>query len=86
MVTLVSLLRKKAGGDRAIGPLPEVVKLWSKVRSEYTNEWVVAMAGKWGAAIAGNSALKEALVRSLVRSFSDEVIEWMPVKIYSVTA
>ncbi|CAK0856487.1 unnamed protein product, partial [Prorocentrum cordatum] len=82
MVTLVSLLRKDAGGDRAIGLLPEVVKLWSKVRSEFTNEWVVAMAGKWDAAIAGNSALKEALVRS----FSDEVIEWMPVKIYSVTA
>ncbi|CAK0818201.1 unnamed protein product [Prorocentrum cordatum] len=82
MVTLVSLLRTDAGGDRAIGWLPEVVKLWSKMRSECTNEWVAHMAGKWGAAVAGASALREALVRS----FADEVLEWAATQVHAVTA
>ncbi|CAK0878115.1 unnamed protein product, partial [Prorocentrum cordatum] len=73
---------KDAGGDRAIGLLPEVVKLWSKMRSEYTHECVTSMAGKWGAATAGNSALREALLRS----FADAVPERPPTKVCTVTA
>ncbi|CAK0891739.1 unnamed protein product, partial [Prorocentrum cordatum] len=71
-----------AGGDRAIGLLSEVMKIWSKIRSQYTNEWASHMAGKWDAAIAGNSALKEASDRS----FADEVLEWAPMKVFTVTA
>eukprot|EP00959_Pyramimonas_sp_CCMP1952_P234983 4909984-Pyramimonas_sp.AAC.1 len=82
MVTLVSLLRKDVGGDRAIGLLSEVMKIWSKIRSQCTNEWASHMAGKWDAAIAGNSALKEASDRS----FADEVLEWAPMKVFTVTA
>ncbi|CAK0909797.1 unnamed protein product, partial [Prorocentrum cordatum] len=82
MLALVSLLRKDAGGDRAIGSLPEVVKLWSKMRSECTIEWVAHMAGEWGAAVSGNSALQEALVRS----FADEALEWAPMQVCAVTA
>ncbi|CAK0909687.1 unnamed protein product, partial [Prorocentrum cordatum] len=81
MVTLVSLLRQDTGGDRSNGLLPEVVKLWSKTRGEYTNERVVSMARKWGAAVAGNSALKEAVVRP----FADEVFERAPQKMYAAT-
>ena len=75
------MLCKEAGGDRAIGLPLEVAKIRSKVRGEFTNERARQMAGEWGAAIAGNSALKEALVRS----FADEVLEWMPVKVYAVS-
>ena len=74
MVALVSLLCKEAGGDRAIRLLVEAGKLWSKVRSEFTNELVTAIFGNWDAAIAGNSALKD----TLVRSFADEALEWTP--------
>ncbi|CAK0885715.1 unnamed protein product, partial [Prorocentrum cordatum] len=52
------------------------------MRSEYTNEWVTHIAGKWDASVAGNSTLKEALVRS----FADEVLEWAPMQVYTVTA
>ncbi|CAK0828089.1 unnamed protein product, partial [Prorocentrum cordatum] len=82
MVALVSLLRTEAGGDRAIALPPEVVRLWPKMRSECTNEWVTSMAGKWGAAVAGSSALREALVTAL----AGEVLERTPVKLYAVTA
>ena len=55
------------------------MKIWSHVRSEYIDKWVSEVAGKWGAAVRGNSALKEAVVRS----FSDEVGESSPMVFYS---
>ncbi|CAK0878051.1 unnamed protein product, partial [Prorocentrum cordatum] len=75
MIAPVGLSPKGAGGDGAIGSPPEVVKLRSKMRGEYTGKWATTMAGERGAAIA----LKEASVRS----FADGALERLPMKVYT---
>ncbi|CAK0907611.1 unnamed protein product [Prorocentrum cordatum] len=87
-----SMGKSKAKGIEQMGALAykwlppsarvELLNATFSFRSQCTNEWASHMAGKWGAAVAGNSALKEALVRS----FADEVLEWAPMKVFAATA
>eukprot|EP00959_Pyramimonas_sp_CCMP1952_P417786 8752985-Pyramimonas_sp.AAC.1 len=56
---------KKDGGDRIIGLLPEVARLWSMCREDAVQEWNKDCFAHWGAAAKGNSALREAYQRAL---------------------
>ncbi|CAK0823536.1 unnamed protein product, partial [Prorocentrum cordatum] len=75
-VVLVTLLRKPSGDDRAIGTLSTLARLWSSCRGEYRASWTKAKAGHWDAAVAGSSALREALARS----YLDETVALTTIK------
>ncbi|CAK0800747.1 unnamed protein product, partial [Prorocentrum cordatum] len=75
-VVLVTLLRKPSGDDRAIGILSTLARLWSSCRGEYRASWTKAKAGHWDAAVAGSSALREALARS----YLDETVALTTIK------
>ncbi|CAK0790274.1 unnamed protein product, partial [Prorocentrum cordatum] len=75
-VVLVTLLRKPSGDDRAIGILSTLARLWSSCRGEYRVSWTKAKAGHWDAAVAGSSALREALARS----YLDETVALTTIK------
>ena len=46
--------------------LPLVPKAWSKARATLTSEWSASLSAHWDTAIRGSSALRAALVRSLM--------------------
>eukprot|EP00959_Pyramimonas_sp_CCMP1952_P431893 9045167-Pyramimonas_sp.AAC.1 len=49
--------------DSAIGLLTWLGHLWSRMRSRPAEAWASARSGPWDAAVRGNSALREALLR-----------------------
>eukprot|EP00959_Pyramimonas_sp_CCMP1952_P454374 9469806-Pyramimonas_sp.AAC.1 len=59
------LLAKRSGGDRVIGLLPTLCRAWSMAREVQMKEWSSLQGDDRDAAVAGNSALKEAFVRAL---------------------
>lgn len=61
---------KKPGGERLIGILAMLQRVWSKCREPVAKEWSFAINPFWDAAVAGNSPLREALERALC----DEVV------------
>ena len=69
-LVIVSILRKRTGGDRAVGIIAWLIRTWAKARSPFTKEWARQAAGAWDSAVAGSSALREALLRS----FADESV------------
>eukprot|EP00959_Pyramimonas_sp_CCMP1952_P463442 9484926-Pyramimonas_sp.AAC.1 len=65
VVTIGRLLGKKSGGDRIIGLISMINRLWSSSREDQMRAWAVQSAPHWDAAVAQNSALREAFVRAL---------------------
>ena len=57
---------KKLGGDRTIGLLPMVTRVWATARDAQCMRWSVSMGPFWDTAIRGSSALRQALVRTLL--------------------
>ena len=66
MYVVGALLPKPDNGDRVVGLLPLHVKLWSRARASITDEWSDKLEEFWDTAIQGSSALRAALIRSLL--------------------
>ena len=67
LLTIGALLPKPGkNDDRIIGLLPLQVKLWGKIRGVLTDSWSEGLEAFWDSAIKGSSALRAALVRSLL--------------------
>ena len=65
LVVLVVLLGKPSGDDRAISLLAVLARVWGRLRRGPIREWSASRAGFWDAAVAGSSALRQALGRAL---------------------
>eukprot|EP00959_Pyramimonas_sp_CCMP1952_P404730 8482088-Pyramimonas_sp.AAC.1 len=65
LAVLGRLLLNKPTGDRVIGLVCVLCRGWSAAREPYTKEWNTQSQTDWGAARAGNSALKEAYMRAM---------------------
>ena len=63
-MVIASILPKPKGGDRILGLLPHLVRLWSRLRSQHTADWSEALCEHWVTAVRGSSALQAALIRS----------------------
>ena len=63
----VALIPKK-GGDRGLGVMPWLIRLWSRLRSDTIGDWADDTADPWDQAVAGSSSLR----RAMCRSFMDE--------------
>ena len=63
LAVAVALIPKKEG-DRGLGILPWLTRLWSRMRSNGLNEWIDQTADPWDDAVAGSSALTQALRRA----------------------
>ena len=63
LAVAVALIPKKEG-DRGLGILPWVTRLWSKMRSSGLNQWIDKTADPWDDAVPGSSALTQALRRA----------------------
>ncbi|CAK0897887.1 unnamed protein product, partial [Prorocentrum cordatum] len=72
-MVIAAVAPKPKGGDRILGLLPFLPKLWSKMRSADSLDWTVAMDEHWDTAIRGSSALQAALVRSLLDETCQEM-------------
>ena len=66
MSVIGAILPKPGTGERIVGLLPLHVKLWSKARSSITDAWSDSLEAFWDTAIQGSSALRAALIRSLL--------------------
>ena len=66
MNVIIVLLRKSDGKDRSIGLVSWLARLWGKLRANYTEEWAAQAAGRWDSAVAGNSPVREAAIRSFM--------------------
>ena len=65
LLVIGRLLGKKSGGERVIGLLSMLTRVWSQARELEVKQWGAASAPEWDAAVPGNSALHEALGRAL---------------------
>eukprot|EP00959_Pyramimonas_sp_CCMP1952_P292368 6114640-Pyramimonas_sp.AAC.1 len=61
---------KKDNGDRIIGLLPEIARMWSMCREDTAREWNLECSAPWDAAVRGNSAPREAYERALQEEIS----------------
>ena len=61
----IGLIPKKIG-DRGLGIMPWLARLWARLRSDGLNEWVEKSADPWDHAVAGSSALRHALRRDFL--------------------
>eukprot|EP00959_Pyramimonas_sp_CCMP1952_P054385 1137346-Pyramimonas_sp.AAC.1 len=52
---------KPKGGDRILGQLPFLMKLWSKIRYPLSERWSEDLAEFWDTAVRGSSSLQAAL-------------------------
>jgi len=59
------------GGDRALALLPWLCRTWELMHRESVRTWAQEVEEPWDAAIAGNSCLREAMIRAL----GDEVAD-----------
>ena len=57
--------KKPGGGERPIGLLPFLVRLYSRVRRPYTRQWTAAWCAHWDHALAGSSSLRSAALQML---------------------
>ena len=65
LMILGRLLAKKSGGDRVIGLLTMLTRVWSLAREEDVRSWSSSSEPAWDAAVQGNAALREAFLRAL---------------------
>ena len=61
----IVLLGKPDGGERPIGLLPFLVRLYIRIRRPLAKQWTSAWAQHWDYAIASSSALRSALLQRL---------------------
>ena len=59
------MLGKKNGGERVIGLLTMVARVWSQARETDVQGWAEDTCPAWDAAVKGNSAVFEAFVRAV---------------------
>eukprot|EP00959_Pyramimonas_sp_CCMP1952_P074305 1552726-Pyramimonas_sp.AAC.1 len=59
------MLEKKSGGDRIIGLVGTIPRVWSNSRDPWISAWSTDTQPFWGAAVAGNAALREGFARAL---------------------
>ncbi len=64
-LTLISLFQKPIG-ERPVGQMCWLLRLWSLLRKDAITPWTASQAGHWDAAIAGNSSLREVLERMVL--------------------
>ena len=62
---LIALLPKPQGGERPIGLLPFLMRLFCRMQREETRSWADGAQGEWDTAVRKSSALRAALLRSL---------------------
>ena len=67
LAVAVAFIPKKEG-DRGLGILPWLTRLWSRMRGNGLNEWIEQTADPWDDAVPGSSAL----IQALRRAFHDE--------------
>ena len=72
LAVAVALIPKN-GGDRGLGILPWITRLWARVRSSGLSEWIDRTADPWDDAVAGGSALRQALRRSFMDESAAEL-------------
>jgi len=66
-LTTVSFIPKPFGGERPIAAIVFLYRVWIRIRRPRITEWEAGHAHHWDTAVAGNSALRVALRRSLRR-------------------
>eukprot|EP00959_Pyramimonas_sp_CCMP1952_P234213 4893933-Pyramimonas_sp.AAC.1 len=67
------LTPKKSQGDRGIGMISMVGRLWSRVREPIVKQWSKEEEQAWNAAVARNSCLREAYLHAI----DEEFAHWM---------
>ena len=72
LAVAVSLIPKKVG-DRGLGIIPWIQRLWIKLRSSGLSVWVEETADPWDDAVVGGSALRQALRRSFLDESAHEL-------------
>jgi len=72
LAVAVSLIPKKIG-DRGLGIIPWIQRLWIRIRSCGLSVWVEETADPWDDAVAGGSALRQALRRSFLDESAHEL-------------
>ena len=65
LACLMATLPKPQRGERQIGLLPMITRVWSRARQHHVLDWDVEHVQFWDKAIAGNSAFGTALFRRL---------------------
>ena len=68
LIAIAVALIPKKGGDRGLGVMPWLIRLWSRLRSDTIGDWADETADPWDQAVAGSSSLR----RAMCRSFMDE--------------
>ena len=62
---IIAMIPKPAGGDRPIGLLQLLVRVFFRIHRKRTREWEAKHHGHWDTAIQNSSALKAAIKRAL---------------------
>ena len=63
-IVMVNLIPKASGGERAIGIIEWLARLWAHSEDECLDGWADPVHGPWDAAVRGSSALMEASRRA----------------------
>ena len=63
--TIICLIPKPSGGDRPIGLMPMLMRLFFRCYADVTRDWTMGKHGAWDTAIQGSSSLRAALKRAL---------------------
>eukprot|EP00959_Pyramimonas_sp_CCMP1952_P157716 3297835-Pyramimonas_sp.AAC.1 len=74
MLVVGKLIPKKSVGDRAIGLVSMLGRLWSMAREPVVRSWSKQSAQHWDAAVAGNSFLMEAYLRAIDEELAHEMM------------
>ncbi len=62
-VVVIGMLGKAGGGERPIGLLTMVARIWTRIRKPLASGWCSALAGFWDDAVAHHSSLRAAMRR-----------------------
>ena len=65
LCSLIVLLGKPGGGERPIGLLCMLLRLYARVRRPQTRSWSAKWAEHWDDAVRGSSSLRSALLQRL---------------------
>jgi hypothetical protein len=65
LAIIVTLMSKESGGERPIGLTPMATRIYFKIRRWSLPAWTAEKRGDWDDAIAGNSSLRAAVLRSM---------------------
>ena len=65
MVNIMSLLGKRKGGSRTVATMASFYRILCRIVGHVITEWDQTVAGPWGSAIKGSSALRAHLARAV---------------------